>query len=108
ISNTIVKRRRSLNEILTDAPAALNNLALTYDKNTGTLDTRDNIGELATQLKADPKGTLCALLDLQGLTKGGIKCHLKNGNLRAAPFGEGTRHRQNFDPSLAGLAGGRR
>ncbi|MGH3413672.1 MAG: MCE family protein, partial [Marmoricola sp.] len=42
ISNTIVKRRRSLNEILTDAPAALNNLALTYDKNTGTLDTRDN------------------------------------------------------------------
>jgi len=63
ISETLVKRRKELNEILKTAPLALNNLALAYNAKTGTLDTRANIAQSITQLSASPVGVLCAFLD---------------------------------------------
>jgi len=61
ISKTFVKNRKALEESLTYAPNALNNLALAYNETTGTLDTRANIGETVTQLTAKPSVVLCAL-----------------------------------------------
>lgn len=62
ISKVFVKNRKALEESLTYAPNALNNLALAYNETTGTLDTRANVGETATQLTAKPSVVLCALL----------------------------------------------
>ena len=42
VAKVLVKQRGALDEILTDAPLALNNLALTYNPQAGTLDTRAN------------------------------------------------------------------
>jgi virulence factor Mce-like protein len=62
LSTVLVKNRDALDESLKDAPAALNNLALAYDSNAGTLDTRANIGESVDQLTAKPSVVLCAVL----------------------------------------------
>lgn len=62
ISKVFVKNRKALEESLTYAPNALNNLALAYNETTGTLDTRANVGETASQLTAKPSVVLCALL----------------------------------------------
>ena len=62
ISKAFVKNRDALEESLTYAPAALNNLALAYNETAGTLDTRANIGETVTQLTAKPSVVLCALV----------------------------------------------
>lgn len=64
ISETLVKRRNQLAEILKDAPLALNNLALAYNANpkAGTLDTRANVGQTGTQLSATPGKVICAFL----------------------------------------------
>ena len=48
----LVKQRGALDEILNDAPLALNNLALTYNPQAGTLDTRANLGSSATRSRA--------------------------------------------------------
>ena len=44
------------------APLTLNNLFLTYNPDTGTLDTRANQGELGGQIEADPAAFLCSVL----------------------------------------------
>ena len=62
ISKTFVKNRDALEKSLTYAPAALNNLALAYNQEAGTLDTRANVGETVNQLTAKPSVVLCALL----------------------------------------------
>jgi phospholipid/cholesterol/gamma-HCH transport system substrate-binding protein len=62
ISKVFVKNRDALEDSLTTAPAALNNLALAVNTTTGTLDTRANIGETVNQLTAKPSVVLCALL----------------------------------------------
>lgn len=62
ISKVFVKNRKQLEESLTYAPVALNNLALAYNETSGTLDTRANIGETVTQLTAKPSVVLCALV----------------------------------------------
>jgi phospholipid/cholesterol/gamma-HCH transport system substrate-binding protein len=62
ISKTFVKNRAALEESLKYAPQALNNLALTYNETSGTLDTRANIGETVNQLTAKPSVVLCALV----------------------------------------------
>ena len=61
VSKTLVKRRGELDEILHVAPLALNNLALTYNPQAGTLDTAANIGNLGREITNDP--ALRALLD---------------------------------------------
>lgn len=62
ISKAFVKNRDALEESLTYAPAALNNLALAYNETSGTLDTRANVGETVDQLTAKPSVVLCALV----------------------------------------------
>lgn len=63
LSQTLVKRRDALDEVLKVAPAALNNLALTYNSTTGTLDSRANITETFTQLGEDPASVLCTFVN---------------------------------------------
>ena len=59
----LVKQRGALDEILTAAPLALNNLALTYNPQAGTLDTRANIQELGNQITSDPATLLCGIVN---------------------------------------------
>ena len=80
VSQTLVKRRNELAEILKVAPLALNNLALAYNGTTGTLDTRANTGPTIDQLKANPIQTLCGLIEAG---TGGTTCPL-SGLPRAA------------------------
>jgi virulence factor Mce-like protein len=63
VSKTLVKRRGELDEILNVAPLALNNLALTYNPQSGTLDTAANFGNLPNEVAADPAVFLCTAVD---------------------------------------------
>ena len=58
----LVHQRAALDEILECAPVALNNLALTYNPQAGTLDTRANFGESINQIQADPAALLCGFV----------------------------------------------
>ena len=62
VSKTLVKRRSELDEILHVAPLALNNLALTYNPQSGTLDTAANMGNLPNEIAADPAVFLCTVV----------------------------------------------
>jgi phospholipid/cholesterol/gamma-HCH transport system substrate-binding protein len=64
VAKILVKRRGALDEILKTAPDALNNLGLAYNPDTGTLDTRDNAGEVSTQLTNDPAAVICGFLSV--------------------------------------------
>ena len=59
----LVKQRANVEEILAVAPLALNNLALTYNPQAGTLDTNANIGNLEGQLVNDPGLILCTVVN---------------------------------------------
>ena len=59
VAKVLVKQRDALDEILEVAPLALNNLAMTYNPQAGTLDTNANIGELVNQIETDPALVLC-------------------------------------------------
>ncbi|GAB2873195.1 MCE family protein [Nocardioides pacificus] len=106
VSKVLVKQRGALDEILEVAPLALNNLALTYNPQAGTLDTRANLGELLNQVQNDPEVLLCGLVN-QVDTRGRI-CDLIGSILpRSAAFGQGgvATSPERFDATLAGLAG---
>jgi len=62
LSKVLVKNRAALDETLTAAPVALNNLFLAYNESSGTLDTRANTGESAAKLSSTPSVVLCALV----------------------------------------------
>ncbi|MCW2757063.1 MAG: virulence factor Mce family protein, partial [Nocardioidaceae bacterium] len=64
LATTLVKRRGEIDEILSDAPVALNNLGLAYNPKTGTLDTRAGLTEGLNQIQADPTAALCGLVTL--------------------------------------------
>ena len=107
ISKTLVKRRDALDKTLKYAPAALNNLFLAGNVKQGTLDTRDNISELFTQLEADPASVLCTFVEQAG-DCGVIEDALSNASLpRATPFAGDTsaepRVAEPIDRSLGGL-----
>jgi len=101
----LVKQRGALDEILRVAPTALGNLALTYNPQAGTLDTRANMEMLAGQLESNPALLLCTLLE-QAPT-GDQACDLvKTALPRAGEFaGKPVAHqaRERFDPTLGGL-----
>ena len=63
VAKVLVKQRGALDEILSAAPIALNNLALTYNPQAGTLDTRANIQELGHQIASDPATLLCGIVN---------------------------------------------
>jgi len=111
VAKVFVKRRAELDQILRIAPTALGNLAMTYNPDTGTLDTNANIGNLEHEIASNPGKLLCALVSAND-PKGKI-CDLIGGLLPAAPgraaFGDsaGTTaeptYEQRFDLTLNGL-----
>jgi virulence factor Mce-like protein len=62
VSKVLVKRRDVLDQTLRYAPAALNNLYLAGNQKQGTLDTRDNAGQIFSALQENPAAALCALV----------------------------------------------
>jgi phospholipid/cholesterol/gamma-HCH transport system substrate-binding protein len=102
VAKVLVKQRAALDETLKTAPVALNNLALTYNPQAGTLDTNANIGELINQIGSDPKTLLCGIVNQAD--KSGELCNLVGSILpRSAPFGTGSSYGQQYDQSLGGL-----
>jgi phospholipid/cholesterol/gamma-HCH transport system substrate-binding protein len=107
VTKILVKQRAALAETLRDAPLALNNLALTYNPQAGTLDTRANLGEIGHQITSDPSTFLCGILDQAnqgGQACDAIKQILGNGRTGAL---SGPGHRRTtvdrMDPTLGGL-----
>jgi phospholipid/cholesterol/gamma-HCH transport system substrate-binding protein len=88
VAKVLVKQRGALDEVLTDGPLALNNLYLTYNPETGTLDTNANLGEIVNQIQSDPTTLLCGLVGQAD--QSGKLCDLIQGLglPRAATFGE--------------------
>jgi phospholipid/cholesterol/gamma-HCH transport system substrate-binding protein len=111
ITQILVKQRAALAETLHTAPLALNNLALTYNPEAGTLDTRANIGELGHQIQSDPATFLCGILTQAN--RGGQACSavqrlLGKSRPGALTHRHGTTSYDRMDPSLAGLVEGDR
>jgi len=108
VSQVLVKRRDELDKILDTAPLALNNLALTYNPQAGTLDTSANLGEILHQVQSDPSTFLCGVL-LQA-DKTGALCDLAQQTLKRPATGAGRTAAgpHLFDRSLGGLVGGAR
>lgn len=105
LSKVLVKNRAALDETLTDAPVALNNLFLAYNETSGTLDTRANVGESVSKLAAKPSVVLCALVPdacgpltslvkVLGLSRAGALA--PDGSLRTTVV-------EPIDPTLGGL-----
>ena len=105
VSQVLVKRRDQLDEILGTAPLALNNLALTYNPQAGTLDTNANLGELVNQVQSDPSSLLCGFLSQADHS--GALCDLVQQALgRPATGGKGkTTSGDLYDRSLGGFVG---
>jgi virulence factor Mce-like protein len=107
VSKVLVKQRAAIDEILDAAPTALNNLALTYNPQAGTLDTRANLQELPNEITADPSVFLCGLVN-QADTSGTACDVIKSAMPRTGPFGalpgKDARWRDQYDPTLGGLA----
>jgi phospholipid/cholesterol/gamma-HCH transport system substrate-binding protein len=112
VTQILVKQRAALAETLRDAPLALNNLALAYNPQSGTLDTRANLGEIGHQITSDPSTFLCGILDQAN--QGGQACNAirqilaatgKNrpGALGGGARGSGAPTRDLTDPTLGGL-----
>ena len=104
VSKVLVKQRSALDQVLRTAPLALNNLALTYNPQAGTLDTRANIGELINQVENDPATLLCSIVE-QAADDPANTCDLiKDLFPRAGALTRGgVRSGDRFDPSLGGL-----
>ena len=107
VARVLVKQRGALDQILSSAPLALNNLYMTYNPQTGTLDTRSNQGETEGQIVADPEAYVCGLLG-----QADDPTDFCGANARGpgrAPFGPGaTPQQEQFDPTLGGLVEVRR
>jgi virulence factor Mce-like protein len=107
VLGVFVDRRAEFEETLEIAPLALNNLALTYNPDTGTLDTNANIANLVTNIEQDPVAVLCALVSAND--PNGDTCDLLESLPlpRAATFGPGTgsSYGDVADPTLGGLVG---
>ncbi|WP_300406180.1 MCE family protein [Nocardioides sp.] len=106
VVKVFVKQRDNFAETLKIAPLALNNLALTYNPDAGTLDTNANIGNLVTEIENNPSAVLCALVSAND--PDGSTCDLIQSLPlpRTAAFGPGTGSSfgDRFDPTLGGLA----
>jgi phospholipid/cholesterol/gamma-HCH transport system substrate-binding protein len=111
VAKVLVKQRAALDEVLSAAPVALNNLALTYNPQAGTLDTRANLQMIGDQITSDPAVFLCGIVNQAD--KPGQACNLIKdilGDLPAAPrvaalgqTGGQQRGPDQYDPTLGGL-----
>lgn len=104
VAKVLVKQRAALDEVLRVGPLALNNLAMTYNPDAGTLDTNANLGNLGHELQTNPGTVLCAMTQATNEDLCDI-FSLLDGNKRAAPFGADTSaaYGTRFDPTLNGL-----
>jgi phospholipid/cholesterol/gamma-HCH transport system substrate-binding protein len=114
VTQILVKQRDALSQTLNTAPLALNNLFLTYNPSTGTLDTRSNLGENINSLHNDPALVLCSMLyqaDQSGKSCDAVKKAV-GGLPRSAPLGSRAQSSraqsrpvqvEHIDKSLAGL-----
>ena len=106
VSKVLVKQRDALDQVLKVGPLALNNLALTYNPQAGTLDTRANLGELGGQILADPALYLCGLTN-QVKGADGVCDTIKQVLPRSGALTEGSTLPSapdlKFDQSLGGL-----
>jgi phospholipid/cholesterol/gamma-HCH transport system substrate-binding protein len=103
VAKVLVRQRAALEETLTAAPIALNNLALTYNPQAGTLDTNSNLPESFEQ---DPSALLCSFLS--PADPNGELCDVVDQILpRAAALGvgagTGSSSAERFDLTLGGL-----
>ncbi len=113
VAKVLVKQRNALDEILSAAPVALNNLALTYNPQAGTLDTRANLQMLGQQVTSDPATFLCGIVNQAN--KPGQACSLIKDILkdlpaapRVAALAQGhQREPAEYDPTLGGLVAAR-
>ena len=107
VLKVFVRQRDNFDETLRTAPLALNNLALTYNPDTGTLDTNANVGQLENEILNNPAALLCAFVSAND--PDGSTCDLIQSLPlpRAGTFGPGTGSSigDKFDPTLGGLAG---
>jgi phospholipid/cholesterol/gamma-HCH transport system substrate-binding protein len=105
VAKVLVKQRAALDEVLRAGPLALNNLAMTYNPDAGTLDTNANLGVLGDVLEEHPGTALCAITQATNKDLCDIFKHLDSDSRRAAPFGAGTSPASGtrFDPTLNGL-----
>ena len=106
VTKVLVRQRAALDEILHVSPTALNNLAMTYNPQAGTLDTRANMGETINQLEADPAALLCGFVGQ--VERSGQLCDKITDLLaRSRPGALGTAEvlpaQDVFDPTLGGL-----
>lgn len=106
VAKVLVRQRGALDEILRVAPGALNNLALTYNPQAGTLDTRANLGESINQLEASPAALLCGFVGQ--VDRSDKICQQITKVLdrpRPGALDETARipAREQFDPTLGGL-----
>lgn len=103
VAKVLVKQRANLEEVLAVAPLALNNLALAYNPQAGTLDTNSNIGNLENQLINDPGLILCTVVN--SIDPTGALCDLVQSQAPRAAAGTGARSvaPQVADPTLGGL-----
>ena len=109
VAKVLVKRRGELDQILDSAPQALNNLALTYNPQAGTLDTNANIGELVNQIESDPATLLCGFVS-QADDSGALCDLIQQGLPRPGALGKGGAPASGvnlFDQTLGGLVGDR-
>ncbi|NYE37027.1 virulence factor Mce-like protein [Nocardioides cavernae] len=106
VAKVLVRQRAALDEILHVAPGALNNLAMTYNPQAGTLDVRSNFGESINQLELDPAAFLCGFVGQ--VERSGQLCDQITRLLdrpRAGALGSRATlpAREVFDPTLGGL-----
>lgn len=106
VSKVLAKQRDALDTVLKVGPLALNNLALTYNPQAGTLDTRANLGMLGSQIEADPAAFLCGVTD-QVKGAGSVCNTIQQILPRSGALTEGSTLPSapdlKFDPSLGGL-----
>jgi phospholipid/cholesterol/gamma-HCH transport system substrate-binding protein len=113
VAKVLVKQRDALDEVLSAAPIALNNLALTYNPQAGTLDTRANIQMIDKQIESDPAVFLCGIVNQAN--KPGQVCDVIKDILkdlpaapRVAAFAQDQqREPEQYDPTLGGLVAAR-
>ncbi|HET9498674.1 MAG TPA: MCE family protein [Marmoricola sp.] len=108
LSKILVKRRTQLDEILTTAPVALNNLYIAGDAGSRSLSTRANLAPTFDKLQSDPTTLLCYVLGsyCTDTPLGGVLDALGAAG-RTSPFGAARarpdRVVEPIDRSLAGL-----
>jgi phospholipid/cholesterol/gamma-HCH transport system substrate-binding protein len=105
VGKVLVKQRAALDETLQDAPLALDNLALTYNPQAGTLDTRANLDNIGNQISSDPAAFLCGIVS-QADTSGAACDLIQQSFPRTTLFGQGgtsSSSADQFDPTLGGF-----